>query len=304
MGNYGQYDKELSRLFPGLFVILLDQSVSMSEIEEESGQSKASLATRHVNTIIQRMIDFAGTDEYTGKRKKYSYLSVLGYNDQVYPLLAHSLNPVDIPWLDENPLGEVSITREAQLPDGTVMRRITEKMRFWIEPRAEGNTEMAAAFKEAEIVVRNWLNSPPEFISNQLGRQRPRSQCFPPVVINITDAQHNGDGNPPDAANRIRQLQTDNGHVLICNCHFTHKKSQPCIFPKNIKDVHHLANSDLAQPMFEMSSIIPEELRRRAELIMRIPIEPGARCFVYNADPDILVKFLRWTTLGNVQRRR
>lgn len=299
MANNSQYDRALTRQYPGLFVILLDQSISMKEIEEGSKQSKAQIVTRHVNTIIQKMIDFAGVDEYTGRRKNYAYLCVLGYNDQVYPLLSATTTPMDLPSVDEATKGLVPVVRQARDASGTVIRNIREKIPFWIEPRAEGNTDIALAFEEAENVVRNWLRSSPEFISSELGMQMQRNKSFPPVVINITDAKHNGESDPRRVADRIRQMGTENGNVLICNCHFTHEKTEPCVFPKDIREVEHLSGSRLAERMFSMSSPIPEELRKRAEHIMRQPVHPGARSFVYNADPDILLKFLRWTTLGN-----
>jgi hypothetical protein len=58
---------------------------------------------------------------------------------------------------------------------------------------------------------------------------------------------------------------------------------------------------EVAKRMFEMSSVIPEELLKQAQRYMQKPINPGARCFVFNASPEILLKFLRWTTLGNLK---
>jgi len=112
MLNIGQYDKELSRQYPGLFVILLDQSVSMNQIDERSGQSKAQLVTRHVNKIIQSMIDYAQIEEETGMRKNYASLCVLGYNDNVYPLVNPTRVPVSIPTLDGQRTKMVKTTRE------------------------------------------------------------------------------------------------------------------------------------------------------------------------------------------------
>jgi hypothetical protein len=273
----------------------------MSQIETKSGQSKASLVTRYVNTIIQKLIDFAPVEERTlpPRRKKYAYLCVLGYNDGVSPLLGPNFVPVDIPTLADKSLGDVPSVREIRDRSGNVVRHLTEYLPVWITPKAEGNTDMAQAFEEAEKVVRNWLASPPEFISTEMGMQNPRKDCFPPVVINITDAKHNGNNDPDKAVERIRRLSTDNGNVLVCNCHFTHEDNEPCIFPSNIQEVRDRCHSQLAERMFEMSSVIPEVLRRQAEHFMRNPVPHGARCFVYNANPEILVKFLRWTTLGN-----
>lgn len=303
-----EYDRELSRKYPGLFVILLDQSLSMTEKDVRTKEEKSRIVTRHVNTIIQKMIDIARVDEFTGFRKKYAYLCVLGYNDDVYPLLTPSI--ADIPTLENNPRGKAKTFHDKRNAAGEVIDRVPEELTFWIEPQAQGNTEMTRAFEEAEIVIKSWLNAPPEHISDQLGMQRPRNECFPPIVINITDAKHNGEGVPQHVADRIRRLRTDNGATLICNCHITHQRARACIFPRDISEVQqsirdaqsesaHI-DAKLVERMFEMSSVIPEALRIRAQSVKRQPIEQGARCFVFNADPDVLIRFLRWGTLGNL----
>ncbi len=67
------YTREISRQYPGLFVILLDQSASMHEKVQGRYrvETKAEIVTRHVNTIIQELIDHAGVEETNpGIRKK------------------------------------------------------------------------------------------------------------------------------------------------------------------------------------------------------------------------------------------
>jgi len=49
-----------------------------------------------------------------------------------------------------------------------------------------------------------------------------------------------------------------------------------------------------------MSSIIPEPLRKKAiaEFGLNREIPPNARSLIYNADADVLIKFLHWGTIG------
>jgi hypothetical protein len=121
-------------------------------------------------------------------------------------------------------------------------------------------------------------------------------------VINITDAKNNGNRNPQKIVERIQQLRTDVGNVLICNCHFSNEPNIPCTFPESLADVRKYCkvkdDLEAAERMFEMSSVIPEELLKQAQRYMQKPINPGARCFVFHASPEILLRFLRWTTLG------
>ncbi len=292
------YLQTLSRQYPGLFVIMLDQSVSMTEEVKDSGQSKASLVTLYVNSIISKMIEYAQIDEFTAKRKNYAYVSILGYNDRVFPLLPTGNTPVSLPDLDEMVRANVYVERKIVDDSGRVVRHLREKVKVWIEPKADGNTDMTYAFEEAETIIRNWLNSEPEYISAQLNMQMPRHKSFPPVLINITDAKHNGDRDPEEVVKRISKLRTDDGNVLIYNCHVTHEGMKPCVFPNDINEVRTQTRSRQAERMFQMSSVIPETLRQKAQHVMQMPIPAGARCFVYNANPDILLKFLTWTTLG------
>ena len=303
IGSIGQYDRPLSRQFPGLFVILLDQSESMRQIELKSNKSKADIATHYVNTIIQQMIDLAQTefDPKSGNhiRKNYAYLSVLGYNDTVTPLLGQ-VDPIDIPTLEGKYLGTYPNVREIRDRTGKVERTVTGYHPFWIQPMAERKTDMAKAFEETEKIVYKWIHSKPDFISDEMGYQNPHFDSFPPVVIHITDAKHNGPNDPFEVVKRIQQLKTNNGNVLVCNCHFTHEGNEPCNFPSSKQEVQLHCHSTLAERMFDMSSIIPDALREKAEYIMKSPIQSDARCFVFNANPQILIRFLKWSTLGNV----
>ena len=151
---------------------------------------------------------------------------------------------------------------------------------------------MDKAFIRAQEIALRWLKSHPE------PNQADRSLCFPPVIINITDAKHNGNGNHLAVSEQIRKYGTKEGNILIFNCHFTETMAQPAFFPGDIKDVEHLDEYGLARTMFLMSSTIPQSLREEAAPLLpkRQRLHSQARCFVYNADPDILIKFLRWGT--------
>jgi hypothetical protein len=294
------YSQTLSRQYPGLFVILLDQSESMIQ-EDANGMSKAKIVTTYVNIIIQKMIEIAQVDEFAGRRKNYAYVSILGYNDNVYPLLT-SPTPMSLPDLDDKPLG--IIANEKLIPDasGKIAKRVKEKIRVWVKPHASGQTDMTLAFEEAERVIRDWLDTPPEAIEQAPDgqTQKPRSECFPPILINITDAKHNGPRDPSDVINRISQMGTDYGQVLIYNCHFTHENAKPCFFPATLNELQQYTSERQAGRMFEMSSKLPNILTDKAEKYWRRPIPQGSRCFIYNADPDVLLRFLQWGTLGGL----
>ena len=263
----------------------------MAEEVDGRGCSKADFATTAINSLIYEMIQAAKFDVSTGKRRKYAYLSIFGYNDTTYPLL--SPEPMDIPFLGEHQRGTVPVVRDILDSHTGSYRQVTENRAFWIEPRTQGKTQMAQAFACARDIAQRWLAEPPE------AGQAPRQECFPPIIINITDAQDNGKGDPLAIAHEIQHEGTQQGSILIFNCHFTTQMGQSHIFPANAQEVAHL-DPPFASQMFEMSSVIPESLRKKAstEFGLGREVSPGARSLIYNADTNLLVKFLHWGTIG------
>jgi hypothetical protein len=315
MNTQPTYARRLTRQYPGLFVILLDQSASMSEEVEgaeppfmrgiKSGRpngkyTKADIATAAINKIIHTIIDKAGTDEFTNQPKNYVYICVLGYHTQVFPLISRnntSTDPVAVSELATRPpAGTYEQEERIQSPIGLIIKKVRRP--YWITPQAGGSsTHMALAFESACAVVDRWLNASPELISPQMGRQAARRESFPPIVINITDAQntHTYD-DPVEAARRVQQRSTDFGNVLIFNCHFSAQQNPPILFPSQLGEINHLDR--YANMMFEMSSIIPLPLLSEASKLVLRPLARNARGYVYNADPKALVEFLQWGTLG------
>jgi hypothetical protein len=246
--------------------------------------SKAEYATQLLNEIINLMIEEAGPDfQHPGQIKKYAYLSVLGYGNNVHSLLdKDSDNPIDIATLEADPVG-LAMTEDGQ------------KIPYWIEPDANGFTVMAQAFWRAKGVVENWLKLP------QNRQQAARKECFPPIVINITDADINPGDDPVTAAQAVMQTGSDDGKTLVMNCHIAGDNlSTPCLFPVISEEVKHLDGDGMATQLFQMSSVIPEMIRENAPEALSDykNIPPGSRCFVYKARYQQMIQFLQWGTLG------
>ncbi len=291
MHSFDLYTRRFTRRYPGLFIILLDQSASMAEEVTQYKTSKADFATTAINSLVYEMVQNARFDVSTGKRRKYAYVSILGYNDAVYPLLAPE--PTDIPFLGEHQRGALPMVREVLDSATGQYRQVTENRAFWIKPHSQGKTQMAQAFMMARDIARRWLAETPE------QGQAAREECFPPIIINITDAQDNGKTDPLPVTYEIRREGTRQGSTLIFNCHFTTSMGQSQIFPAHVAQVAPF-DPPFAAQMFEMSSIIPEPLRKNASLELGLghEVAPGSRALVYNADPNVLVRFLHWGTIG------
>jgi hypothetical protein len=177
------FTRSLSRQYPGLFILLLDQSSSMSTAIVDRGRktTKAEVVTGHVNRIIQEMIDLAGMEELSpGIRKKNAYLSVVGYDDDVMPLLYSTYNPVPIPFLALHPLGEMPEIHDiVDTHTKKVVRQYEEVRKVWVRPRQGIYTNMQAAFAQATEIIEAWLNAPVEEIAPGQGMQRPRMGMLP-----------------------------------------------------------------------------------------------------------------------------
>ena len=292
METQSPYTRRLSRQYPGLFIILLDQSGSMGEPVAGEAYTKADYATTALNDLVFTMAQEAGTDNSTGYTKKLVYLSVLGYNDTVYPLLGPTSDPIDITFLSEHPRGMEPVERQVYDVSINDYRPVIQNRPFWIDkPEARGMTQMAAALNEAHNVIGRWLMAPPE------PGQAPRHECFPPVIVNITDAEDNGAGDPVALANFIKGQGTLQGNNLIFTCHLTSQGRQPCVFPASTMELMQLHPG--ATKMFDMSSVIPEALREKAKTVTNgRDVAMGSRTFVYNANADLLVRFLKWGTVG------
>lgn len=280
------YTREFTQRYPGLFIFLLDQSGSMGEPVEGQQYSKAEFAATAINNLIFEMVRGAPIDS-KGKRQNYAYLSVLGYNDRVFPLLSPEL--VDIVFLSEHPVGTSSVWHDVYDAHTDSYQRVSQQQPYWIWPDARGKTQMAEALSAARTIALQWLAQPPE------AGQASRQECFPPIIINITDAQDNGRGDPIAVAEEIRRAGTKQGRILIFTCHFTKRTGQSLIFPGARDLVAHL-DPPYAEQMFLMSSIIPEPLRKYAQSAMALEHELAAqaRGFIYNADTRVLARFLLW----------
>ncbi|WIG58560.1 MAG: hypothetical protein OJF49_001306 [Ktedonobacterales bacterium] len=302
METRAYYTERLTRQRPGLFVVLLDQSGSMSEQVEGEQLTKADYATAAVNELIATMCDAAGVDD-SNQVKKLAYISVFGYNDSVMSVLNRPGGPpgepLDIRYLSQHFVGTQEVQRAIFDSGANTYRTAIVTAPYWIDqPKAEGRTQMAKALQQAQFIIQRWLDTAMPLPPQEPG-QAARHECFPPVVINITDAEHNGEGDPEAVAAAIRSQGTSQGNCLIFTCHITKDRRQPLVFPSSPAELVQLHPT--AVTMFNMSSIMPDLLREKAARITHgRQVPPGAHTFVYNANAQLLAEFLRWGTQGTV----
>jgi hypothetical protein len=207
--------------------------------------------------------------------RDYFHIAVIGYNGaNVGPVLGGSL--VNQELLPISQIGSAPLRleeRKKKVDDGAggVYEQVV-KFPIWIEPVANGGTPMSAALKSATNIVQRWLSGHPD--------------CFPPIVINITDGEPN-DGDPLPAANTLKQLRSSDGEVLLLNLHLSSSRAPPVRFP----DSETTLQDQFATMLFRMSSTLTPGMQSAA-VQLGYPAGSGSKGFVFNGDLSDLVQFL------------
>lgn len=278
----------------GLLVFLLDQSGSMLKQLEVGGNvyTNGMMATNALNDLIYNITNNTPPDPLTGQRKDYCDILVLGYGDQVTSLLDNGRpTPISIRELDSKQVDQTRVQVARNI--GGQVTMVEESRPIWVKYSASSQrTEMALVLQRAYQAIQKWLTE-----------DNKRYQSFPPIVVNITDGDHNGTGNPVTEAARVRELATYDGHVLLFNCHLTSHGRQRIVFPSRVETINTQITDpdekDWARQLFNMSSTIPRTIIRRARDLYHVVLEDQARGFIYNASPSDLMNFLRWGTQPN-----
>jgi hypothetical protein len=267
------YSAEISRANPSCFVFLIDQSGSMADVfgAGEGNQKKADGVADAINRMLQNLVIKCAKEEGV---RDFFHIGVIGYGAQVGPAFAGALagrQLVPISEVGNSPARVEQKTKK--VPDGAG-GLVDQPIRFpvWFEPVANGGTPMSQAIGQAKSIVENWLSQ--------------HSNCFPPIVINITDGEAT-DGDPTGAAEEIRKLKSNDGEVLLFNIHLSSQRGAQIEFPNNEGNLP----DKFAQQLFRMSSPLPESMLNLARQ-QGMNSSEGSRGFVFNADMVAVIKFL------------
>jgi len=130
------------------------------------------------------------------------------------------------------------------------------------------------------------------------------ANCFPPIVINITDGEAT-DVSPEELAQiaeSVRAVKSEDGNVLLFNVHISSASAHPILFPasdEGLPDAY-------ARLLFRMSSPLPPSMFQQAQKMFegQQRIREGARGFAFNADLVSVIQFLEIGTRPRVDRDR
>ncbi|MEU8137930.1 vWA domain-containing protein [Streptodolium elevatio] len=280
------YTAEISRAHPGCLIFLIDQSSSMDDpigtAPGEGGGSaasdtpatpprKADVVADALNRLLFELSVRCAKEEGV---RDYFHIAVIGYGHTVLPALSGGLagrELVPLSEIVEHPARFDARTRKVPDGAGGLVERTVE-VPVWVEPVASGGTPMCQAVGAASKLVQGWVDAHPE--------------GFPPIVLNLTDGEST-DGNPAEAATRLRYHVTADGEALMFNLHISTNRATPVAFPGPGDELP----DKYAQLLYAMSSELPPGMRAYATE-QGTDVADGAHGFVFNADLSAVVQFL------------
>ncbi len=276
------YSQEISRQNKACFLFLLDQSFSMEEPLGSSANRKCDELVAAINGWLQNMAIRASGDEGI---RDWMDVGVVGYRTDpgANPIIESALQGplagktlVSISEIGNQPVRIDS--RNQFIPDEETGEMIELPCEFpvWVDAKAEGGTPMCHMLYRAHEILNQWIG------------EHPRS--FPPIVVHITDGESQ-DGDPIPYADAVKGLATEDGGVLLFNCHLSMTAADPFMFPAGEEGLP----DELARVLFRMSSVLPDPFYRHGTM-EGFPLQPNARGMAFNADMVCLIQFLNMGT--------
>jgi hypothetical protein len=268
------YTAEVSRANPSCILFLIDQSGSMDDSfggTAETVRKKADGVADAINRLLQNLVIKCAKSE--GIRDYFS-VGVLGYGARTGPAFVGPLAGRDLVPISEIADNPARIDERAKKVDDGAGGLVDQTVKFpiWFDAVANGGTPMCDALIKAQNVISGWLSAHPN--------------CFPPIVINITDGEST-DGDPTIAADGIKTQMSNDGNTLLFNVHLSSQKVPTTEFPTT--DVG--LPDEFARLLFNLSSPLPGHMVAAAQQEGYAASE-GARGFVFNADIVSVINFL------------
>jgi uncharacterized protein YegL len=266
------YTAEITRNNPTCFLLLVDQSGSMSKpFGGQRGKIKAQGVADAINRLLQNMVLKCTKSEGI---RDYVHVGVIGYGATVGPAFGGSLAGQRLVPISEVANKPLRLEQRGKKVDDGAGGVAEEKIKFpvWFEPTAQGKTPMCQALALARETISEFLARFPA--------------CYPPVLINLTDGMPT-DGTPEPFATAIKGLVGQDGNVLLFNAHLSSRETPPIEFP----DSESVLQDDYGRMLFRMSSQLPVRMQTAARN-EGFRFNDATRGFVFNADLVSVVRFL------------
>jgi hypothetical protein len=278
------YSAEISRNNPSCFLFVIDQSGSMADNYVSVGKPKSEALADVINRMLQQLVIKCAKSEGV---RDYYYVGVIGYGaNGVGPAFSGSLsgkNLVPISQIANNPARIEERTKKVSDGAGGLVDT-TVKFPIWFDPIANGGTPMTEAFRTANAIISDWLSSHPN--------------CFPPVVIHITDGEST-DGDPTEEMNKLTSQASNDGNVILFNLHTNARSINSISFPGPEVQLP----DQYAEMLFNGASPLPNFMRNVAAQEFGFNLSDGAKAFVLNADIDLIITAIEIGTRPSLQLR-
>lgn len=271
------YEKSWGGAQPGCLILLVDQSGSMSDpfgaAQPASGQRKSDAVATVINGFLNELIGVNTTvSNGVSQVRPRAEIALIGYSSPNGQSMVSSLfsgtlagkDFVNLSELDANPV-RVEMREVKELDSNGSVIKTTMPFPVWISPKADGGTPMYEALIVARDLACTWAGNHPD--------------CYPPVIINVTDGKANGD--LEEVVGEITQVSTRDGCALFFNVHITDLKNYTVEYPASESE---LPDDLFAKRLFFLSSIIPDNTRSALESLLGRAVPPQARGMVFNGD--------------------
>jgi hypothetical protein len=279
------YSAEISRNNPSCFLFVIDQSASMSDKYASVGKPKSEALSDVINKLLQQLTIKCYT---RGELKDYYMVGVIGYGaNGVGSAFSGNLsgkNLVPITEIANNPARIEERTKKVSDGAGGLVET-SVKFPIWFDPTANGGTPMTEAFKQANSILSSWLSS------NQ--------NCFPPIVIHITDGEST-DGDPTEGMKSLTSQSSNDGNVILFNLHTNARSTNPISFPGSETPLP----DQYAEMLFNGASVLPKFIRDVAANDFNMNLSDGAKGFIMNGDIDLIITAIEIGTRASLQLMR
>ena len=243
----------LGRKTPGHLVYLIDQSGSMA------GQNEIK-AAEAVHAAV--METFRGCINGQELRDRV-YITIIGYgNEQGVSILKEG-------WMSEFK----DELKDCKANNTTI-----------IAPKSYGGTPMAQAFALANKCITAWLEEREKVCSAD-----PQAGIPAPIVINITDGCPDNAALATQEAQKVMNIATPDGNVLVFNIHMDDTADVEIKFPTSKAQLNGVEAGEF---LYDISSEMTPGFILAAKQQKFEGIFPGAKGFVVNAKGDTLVRFV------------
>jgi uncharacterized protein YegL len=265
------YSAEISRANPSCFVFVIDQSGSMNDSwGGQSGKKKKDGVADAINRLLQDLVIKCAKEEGV---RDYYHVGVIGYGSSIGPAFSGALSGQSLV-----PISAIADTparleeRRRKLDDGAGgLAEQTVKFPVWFEPIANGGTPMNQALGQAAVILEDFVKGHPD--------------CFPPVVIHITDGEST-DGDPAPAMGRLTALSSTDGNVLLFNLHISTNPGT-IAYPSNADGLP----DAFARTLFNGASVLTDFMKQVASE-HDTSTSAGSKAFVLNATPIEVIQAL------------